>query len=207
MRIPLAFTFALLIAFVAAPGQERVGPKKPPTFAEAIELAKKAMEAEKPGAAIAALQAAIVDVQKKQRVAILEALPKPEGWTIEDQPANDADNALAAGLAAIGSSVTRRYVRGEDSMQVDVTANSPMVGMMSMLFNSPALVQADGGEIVKYGAHRAILKKAGDNRHELQLLMHDAHLIKVDASGLDADALFKVFDQAFVDRLEKPLGR
>jgi hypothetical protein len=151
MRIPLAFTFALLIAFVAAPGQERVGQKKPPTFAEALEL--------------------------------------------------------AAGLAAIGSSVTRRYVRGEDSIQVDVTANSPMVGMMSMLFNSPALVQADGGEIVKYGAHRAILKKAGDNRHELQLLMHDAHLIKVDASGLDADALFKVFDQAFVDRLEKPLGR
>jgi hypothetical protein len=207
MRIPIVFSSALLLAFAVAPGQERSGPKKPASFADAVEAAKKHVEADKLGAAIASLQAAIVDLQKKQRTAVLAALPKPEGWTIEDQPVNEGNDAWTPGLAGMGSTVTRRYSRGDDSIQVEVTANSPVVGMMSALFNSPALIEADGGEIVKYGAHRAILKKPGDNRQELQLLMHDAHLVKVDATGLDADALLKVFDQAFVDRLEKPLGR
>lgn len=200
------FSFGLLFAFAVVPGQERAGAKKPLAFAEAVEAAKKGVEAEKFGAAIGALQAAIVDLQKKQRTAVLAALPKPDGWTFEDQQAEQGNEMVAASLAAMGTTVTRRYSRGEHSMQVDITANSPMVGMMAALFNSPALVEADGGEIVKYGPHRAILKKVGD-RQELQLLMYDAHLIKVDASGLDADGLLKVFDQAFVDRLEKPLGR
>jgi hypothetical protein len=37
--------------------------------------------------------------------------------------------------------------------------------------------------------------------------MHDAHLIKVNSQGIDADDLLKIFDQAFIDRLEKPLGK
>jgi hypothetical protein len=206
MRKPLVLSFCLLFAFAVVPGQERAGAKKPLAFAEAVEAAKKAVEAEKFGAGIAGLQAAIVDLQKKQRVAVLAALPKPEGWTFEDPPVDESNAMVAASLAAIGTTVNRRYTRGEHSIQVEITANSPMVGMMAALFNSPALIESDGGELVKYGAHRAILKKTGE-RQELQLMMYDAHLIKVDATGLDGDGLLKVFDQAFVDRLEKPLGR
>lgn len=199
------FTVALLVPAVCA--QERSAPKKALTFPEAVEQAKKAVDSERLGAAITALQAAIRDLQKKQRVAVLGCLPKPEGWTIEDVAADESAEAFAMGMAAMGLTMTRHYRKGDHSITVEVTANSPLMQMLSMMFANPTLVAADGGEIVTYGAHKAMLKKSGDNGQELQILMHDTHLVKVDTQGVSADDLLKIFDQAFVDRLEKPLGK
>lgn len=207
MRTALT-TFALLFAAVTPSlAQERSAPKKPLTFAEAIEAAKKAAEADKLGAAIAALQAAIKDLQKKQRVAILAALPKPDGWQIEDPAVDEQAEALGVGLLGGGFSATRNYQKGDLSMSVEITANSPLIQMMTMMFTNPTLIQAEGGELVKYGQHKAILKKSGDNGQELTILMHETHLIKVTTTGVGADDLLKVFDQACIDRLEKPLGK
>jgi len=209
MRI-VPITLALA-ALVAAPtfAQKRVGPKKEPTFPEAVEQARKAFDSGDFGAAVSALQAAMQAVQKKQRVAILEALPKPAGWTFEDEAEQDqASNPFAAGMAVLGLNIQRKY-RVEDGskrMDVDITANSPMVQMMSMLFANPAMIQADGGELVEYGAHKAILKKQ-DEDLELTIVMHNKHIVKVDASGMSVDDLFAIFNQALVDRLEKPLGK
>lgn len=200
----------LVAAMWSAPAvvQQRAAQKKPPTFPEAIELATKALEGEQFGSAISALQGAIRDLQKKQRVAVLAGMPKPEGFEIQDQQVDDAAEELSAGIAAVGMTVHRNYRKGDDkSLSVEVTANSPMLQMMAMLFSNPALITADGGELVQYGAHKAILKKLGDNGQELQILMHDKHLIRVSAQGVSADDLLKIFDQAFVDRMEKPLGK
>ena len=107
MRIALA-TLAVVVSFLAlVPAQERSGPKKNPTFPEAIDAAKKAVDAEKLGAAIAALQAAIRDLQKKQRAMILAALPKPDGWQVEDPAADEQGADLAAGHFSGGFSFQR----------------------------------------------------------------------------------------------------
>lgn len=203
----LPFTLLTSILLLPAAAQERSGPKKNPTFPEAIEIAKKNVEQEKLGAAIAALQAAIKDLQKKQRALVLAALPKPEGWTFRDQEPDEQADQVAAGLLGVGHSTTRHYDKGDANISVEITANSPLMQMMTMLFNNPTLIEADGGELVKYGQHKAILKKSGDSGVELMLLMHDQHLIKISGQGIDADGLLKIFDQAFVDRLEKPLGK
>jgi hypothetical protein len=206
MRIrPIAFAVLAALVSVAA-AQERMAPKKALTFPEAIDAAKQAVATDNLGAAIAALQAAIKDLQKKQRTAILASLPRPDGWQVEDSAQDDPATELAASMGT-GYTVSRRYRQGERSMQVEVTANSPLIGMMTVLFSNPALIEADGGELVKYGAHKAILKRLGEQGHELSILMHDQHLLKVTAEGIGADDLLKVFDQACVDRLEKPLGK
>jgi hypothetical protein len=207
MRIaPFAFVLAASLAATAV-GQERVAPNKPPAFPEAVEQAKRAVEGEKYGAAIAALQAAILDLQKKQRAAVLAGMPKPAGFEVHDDEVDESAATFNAGLIA-GMSVTRHYRKGDDtSIDVEVTANSPVLQMLSMMFNNPAVITAEGGEVVKYGVHKAILKKSGDKGQELQILMHDKHLIKVTSQGLSADELLKVFDQSFVDRMEKPLGK
>ena len=203
--ITVAVLGSLLLSTLA---QERSGPKKPLAFAEAVEAAKKAVEADKLGAAIAALQAAVTDLQKKQRAAILAALPKPDGWQVEDQPVDEQAESLTAGMLGGAYAATRHYRQGEKNMHVEVTANSPVLQLgLAAVFNNPALIEADGGELVKYGQHKAILKKAGDHGQELSILMHDAHLIRITSEGITADDLLKVFDQACVDRLEKPLGK
>ncbi|MEO6593392.1 MAG: hypothetical protein ABIP94_01415 [Planctomycetota bacterium] len=207
MRIRTLAVLATLLFVPTLVAQERAAAKKVPTFAEAVEQAKKAAEAEKIGAAITALQAAIKDLQKKQRVAVLAALPKPDGWQVKDQAPDEQANELAAGFLGIGNTVASDYTKGEQSMRVEVNANSPMFQMLAMLFSNPAMIEADGGEVVKYGAHKAILKKNGDKGQELQILMHDMHLVKITTQGVGADELLKMFDQAFVDRLEKPLGK
>jgi hypothetical protein len=203
------FTF-LLATVLAAPGlaQKRSGPAKEPTFGEAVETARKAFDAQEHGAAVSALQAAIRAVQKLQRKAILEALPKPEGFTFEDQAQDETANPFAAGMAALGLTVQRRYQKGDDkSIDVEVTANSPMVQMLTMMIANPAVIKADGGELVEYGVHKAVLKKSGDSGHELTIVMHDKHIVKATCQGLSADELLAVVDQACVDRMEKPLGK
>lgn len=202
----LLLVLSTLLVLPAALPQERAGAKKVLTFPEAVDAAKKAVEAEKMGAAIAALQAAIKDLQKKQRVQILAALPKPDGWEIEDAN-DDTSNDIAIGLLGGHSAVSRTYRSGDKQITAEVTANSPLLQMMTMMFANPALVEADGGEIVKYGPHKAILKKSGESGQELTILMHDAHLVKASAQNVSGDDLLKIFDQATIDRLEKPLGK
>jgi hypothetical protein len=212
MEQPMRYLSRSLLASVLCLGatpllaQERAAPKKVLTFAEALDLAKKSAEAEKYGAAISALQAAIRELQSKQRLQVLDCLPKPEGWTVQDEEV-DKEAAALFGGQGFGAAIVRTYTNGDKQLRVEVMPNTPLVGMLSMMFNNPAILEAQGGEVVKYGAHKAILQKSGDSGHELQLLMHEAHLIKVSADGIDADAMLKIFDQATVDKLEKPLGK
>jgi hypothetical protein len=202
----LVSAFALAASLATVLGQERVTPQKPPTFPEAVDQAKRAADGEQYGAAIAALQAAIRDLQKKQRAVVLAGMLKAAGFEVQDDQVDENAAAFQAALIA-GMTVTRHYRKDDKSIDVEVTANSPVLQMLAMLFANPAAITAEGGEIVKYGAHKAILKKSGDNGQELQILMYDKHLIKVTSQGLSADELLKLFDQAFVDRMEKPLGK
>lgn len=201
----------LLSTLLAVPitAQKRAAATKEPTFPEAIEQAKKAYEATDFAAAVAALQAAIREVQKKQRAAVLVALPKPEGFTIRDDDApKDADNPFAAGLLALGMSLTRHYEGKDDkNLDVEVTANSPIVSMVSMMLTNPDVAKADGAEIVEYGQHKALLKADGDSGHELTIVLFNKHLVKVTARHMTTEEVLAVFDQATVDRLEKPLGK
>jgi len=193
---------------VSLPAQKRAGVKKEPTFPEAVETARKSVDAEEYGAAVTALQAAIRAVQKLQRASILAALPKPEGYTFKDNdPKDDEQNPFGTSLAALGLTLNRRYEKGDKSIDLEITANSPMVQMLSMMFANPAIVKADGGEIVEYGQHKAILKPNGEGAFEMTLLMHGKHIVKATSNGLTADELLAVIDQATVDRLEKPLGK
>ncbi len=207
-RLLLSILFAAAAAMPAV-AQKRSSAPKELTFTDALVAAQKAFEAGEFGGAISALQAAIRDVQKKQRLAVLAALPKPAAFTVkDDDPKDETANPFAAGLAALGSTITRHY-EGKDGkgMDVEVMANSPLVSMMSMMLSNPAIAKADGGELVEYGAHKALLKKNGDDGQELTIVMYDKHLVKVTTRSMNADELFAVFDQAAVDRLEKPLGK
>ena len=206
MRTPLLTI--LIGSLLALPGaaQKRAAAAKEATFPEAVEQAKKSFDAQEYGAAVTALQAAIRAVQKLQRTAILTALPKPEGFTVRDEepPKDDASNPFAM---TMGMVVLRHYDKGDGkSINVEIMANSPMAAMLAMMFANPSIVKADGGEIVEYGKHKALLKKNGETGQELTILLFDKHVVKATAESMTAEELLGVFDQAAVDRVEKALG-
>lgn len=207
MKSMLSGILAAVVLAVPVLAQKRAAATKEATFPEAVEQARKAFDSKEYGAAISALQAAIRAAQKLQRVAILAALPTPDGFAVRDEEVkDDAGLPFVATMAALGLNVTRHYEKGDTRIEVEVTANSPMVSMMSMMLANPSLVKADGGEIVEYGKHKALLKKNGDSGHELTILMFDKHVVKVTCEAMSADDLLVVFDQAAVDRLEQALG-
>jgi hypothetical protein len=208
MRTHLLGLLAATVLVLPGHAQKRAAATKEPSFPEAVETAKKAFDGKEYGAAISALQAAIRAAQKLQRVAVLAALPQPEGFQIRDEEVRDDDGqSFVASMAALGLTITRHYEQGDDKrIDVEVMANSPVVSMLAMMFANPALVKADGGEIVEYGKHKALLKKSGDNGYELTVLMFDKHVVKATCAAMTAEELLVVFDQAAIDRLEKALG-
>lgn len=205
MRIA-RFVSVLVFAVAAVIGQQRTAPKKPATLPEALENAKRAADGEQFGSAIAALQEAIKLLQKQQRAAVLAILPKLEGYEVQDDEIDENADALTGGMFVM-TAITRHYNKDDKHVNVEVTANSPMLGVIAAMFANPQIAKADGGELVQYGAHKAILKEGKDRDTELQIMMHDKHLIKVTAQGMTGDEVLKLFDQAFVDRMEKPLGK
>jgi hypothetical protein len=90
-----------------------------------------------------------------------------------------------------------------------VQADSPMVAMMLPMLTNPIAVQASHGELLSYdgGKQKAVLTKQGDDGKswKLQIVVDNAHLVEVDAQGVERATLLKVFDDAAVAKLAKEL--
>ena len=207
MRSLLCVPFFVALLSVPAFAQKRTAPAAEPTFPEATETAQKAFDSKEYGAAVTALQAAIRAVQKLQRVAILEALPKPAGFEVRDDELRNDDATMNAAVTFLGLQVTRHYTKGDKSVDVEVSANAPMAAMLAMMFANPAILKSEGGEMVEYGRHKAVLKKNGDTGQELTILLFDKHVVKATANGMTAEEVLAIVDQAMVDRVEKALGK
>jgi hypothetical protein len=93
--------------------------------------------------------------------------------------------------------------KGNASIGVTITADSPLVQMFSMWINNPSLLEP-GSELIKYGANNAVLKKQGDALQLLILIGSD--ICDVNVRGRNDEFLLKVFDQAAVDRLAAALA-
>jgi len=204
-RSLLALGLVALTTLSAA--QVRRGQEKQLDLPATLDAAKTAWNDGRYGRCMARLQDALGLVAAKRAEAIRASLPAaPEGFEIEpERNAAAAQNnpLLAAVTASAGNVVQRKYKesRGSARAEVSVTADSPMVGMMSAWLANPAMLGADG-EIVEYGAHKAVLRqKNGGRTLELQILIGGKHMVDVTLTGRDDEFLFGMFDQAAVDRL------
>jgi hypothetical protein len=195
--------------FLASAAQERVKPKGPADFAATLERAGKAWSEGSYGRCLEELNTCLELAFQKRSEAIRAALPAaPEGWTV---PATDARNSaqanpFAAAMAGtIGNVVEHEYrqTSGGATAHVTVTADSSLVPMLAMMFGNAALDPES--EEIKYGTHRALLKKQGE-RLILQILVSEAHVVEVRLSTTNEDFLFSLFDQAAVDRLAAALS-
>ncbi|MFT5292270.1 MAG: hypothetical protein ACI8QS_001271 [Planctomycetota bacterium] len=99
---------------------------------------------------------------------------------------------------SVGSIVTQSY-RGESgTLKVTIAADSPMVGMLSILFTNPAM-RRPGTEMIKYKECDAILKEEG-SAWSLQLLIEET-LIQGRFGKEDDEFALAMFSQAAVTKL------
>ena len=206
-RLALALVPVLAAAAVVASPQKRVSQQTPADFAGTLTAAQTAWSQGKYGACLESLKQATGLVMVKRVEVVLAALPKaPEGFEkVEDKRNQAQQNQMIAGMAAMVGSIIEQKYRGPHNIDVTVTANSPMVSMLSMGLSNPALLE-QGAELIEYGPHKAILKPIrGGNSRELTIIIDGKHLIQVQWGSSDEDALFAMWNQAAVDRVAATL--
>lgn len=203
--------FALLATLVltSAALQKRVQTAEAEDFPAIMKSASAAWEANDFGACVAHLKKATGLANEKRSEAIRAALPAaPAGWMLEPAKKNPAENAMAAALGGAIGNVTQANYReegGRGSISVSIMSDSPMIQMFNMWASNPAML-GENAELIEYEAHRAVLKKESSGL-SLQILIHKKHMCDVKVRGLDEDAMFKMFDQATIDKLAAILGK
>lgn len=131
-------------------------------------------------AARTALGEALQFLTQRAATALGASLPGPlPGWKADDVEENVAQMSLLGG----GIQASRKYEKETGgSVELQATADSPLVGQMAVLLGNPALAGAMG-KLVRVGGQRAI--QTSDQ--ELQLLIDNRILLTVsgDASMED----------------------
>lgn len=206
---PLAL-LALCASALALP-QTRAKKAEAKDMPTVLAQAKEHFDAGRYAACMTDLKTCVGLTQKRWTEAIRAAMPAaPEGWTKVEPEEEQEDNAQAQAMLAslsigVGTQVEQIYSKDAQRVSVTVTADSPMISMMGMMFSNPALLGANK-ELIEYGSHRAVLDTSNARRLDLQILISDKHLVQVTCPESE-DFLFALFDQTAVDGLAAALGK
>ncbi len=208
MKRKTVYALALLCTLPLLSQKRRQKPT-PKDFPTSLRLATQAWNENRFGACIQHLDRARVLAMRSLRKSLLALMPPaPEGWKKKEAKKERDGDDLALQAMGLGSLAGIEQVYegpGGKRGKITIQANSPLIKMFAGFIQ---MAQFDkNSEIIEYESHKAIFKKEGERRFSLQILLWSKHLIQVEWPAMDEDAFFKIFDQAFVDRIAKALGR
>ena len=206
MQSQSLIALALVAALPLGLAQERVKKKGAADFAAVHQSLGESWKAGQYGKSVDLARELLAIANTKRSAVVMAAMPAaPEGWTVESEEQSAQENAMAAAIAAgMGTTIQRRYSNesGEGSLELTVTADSPLAQMVQMWLTNPQMLGEDA-ELVKYGTSQAVLRKDGDSWN-LQMLIDD-DLVEATLYGQSDDFLLGFLDQAAVDKLAAAL--
>ncbi len=171
-----------------------------------MDAARRAYESGERRVAIQALQFAVTQIEEQITAEQLKVLPDPlPGWSAE------APTAQAGGLAAMiaGTNLTRAYRKDDSDAQVriSVTADSPLMSMMSILMSTPMLMQADpGSSAYSYSGFRGLLQNDEAGNTKISLMIGTRIMLQIEGSnGADRAALEAYLGAMDLNALEQAL--
>ena len=181
-----------------------IAPASADEITDQLNTARKAYESGELRSAVQTLQFAVASIQEKINLSLLELLPEPlDGWNA-DEP-----QAQSGGMAAMiaGTNLSRRYYR-DDGAEVDIsiTADSPLLSMMTMMLSNPMLMQTDPGtRVYTHGGQRGMIKHEKDSDvWEISLMIGGKIMIQVTGRGIkdqqDVEAYLEAIDLAAIDK-------
>jgi hypothetical protein len=171
-----------------------------------IDAGRRAYEAGEARVAMQALQFAIAEIETQLRQQQLQLLPEPlPGWSAEDAVSESA--GLAAMIAGTNLSRSYRNDTTGASVQITVTADSPLLAMMGMMMSSPMLMQANpGSSPFLHGSYRGMIEQNEDGTTKLSLMVGTRILVQIEGEGgADRQALEAYLQALDLPNLEKAL--
>ena len=131
-------------------------------------------------------------LQKMDAAENQKLLPAPlEGWQVTQ--GDNGGQAMMSMLGGGGTSMQATYTKGQESIEIQILANSPMISMMSMAISNPALMASDPNTSpYRYKRNKGMKKKDGNNT-EVTLLISGQIMIKLTGSQLSDDAVLEQY--------------
>jgi hypothetical protein len=151
-----------------------------------INEALKAYQNHDTQTAIAALDAATNLLRQSRADALKKLLPAPPpGWTA------DAAQSTAVSVAMLGGGVTasRAYHNGDQRVEVQIVADSPMLQTVAALFSSP-LGAIGGMRTVVIGGRRM---SYNDTDHSYTTLVADKVILRIEGETGTLEPTLKSF--------------
>lgn len=147
-----------------------------------IQEALAAYEKKDYSTALAALDAAANLIRQSKSEGWKSVLPEPlPGWEAEEAQAT----AMSAAMMGGGTSIVREYRKGDETVEISIFGDSPMVQAMAMMF-SGAVSGPDSRLVIIDG--RKVNYSKNDNSY--QTLVANKVLVKVEGSeGVDDKTL------------------
>ncbi len=133
------------------------------------------------------------------------------------------DNSSSGGMNFVGGgmAISRKYVGKVTSnyAEINIVANSPLIGSLSMFMNNPMLLGASGNQkSIRFGTRRAILKTESEDVYddngnsksmpvfEVQMPVNQT-LITLKGNGFENETAFMAFANKFeFEKIIKAIG-
>lgn len=166
---------------------------------EQLAAARAAYDKGELRGAVQALQFAVTKIQEQMTAKLRQLLPEPlPGWRA-DEPQSQTAGILTA---LTGTNLSRRYYNEDDGAEVElgIMADSPMMGMLTMMFASPFLMQASPGtSAFTQQGYRGLLEHAQDSDEwEAKVMVGSRTFLQLTGRGLADKAPL----QAYLDALD-----
>jgi len=146
---------------------------------EAISAASKHYKAGELSQAIAQLDYASTLIRQEKGELVKQAFPPaPAGWRAEDAQSEVAAAAMFGG----GITASRNYYNDNQSIEMQLMMDSPMLQAFSMMLSNPSMIAMSGGKLVKIQGLQAVQKLEGD-RLELQFVTPAGAMVTVSGDN------------------------
>jgi len=133
-------------------------------------------------------------VNKENATLLTETL---EGW--EAKEVKTSSMAMAGG----GTMMSREYSRDKETMKIEITANSPLLGMMSMMMKNPMLMSNNPDmKAYRYKRQKGMIEMK-HGRMETKLLLAGQILVSLTLKDRDKDRLKDKGKETTVQFLDK----
>ena len=174
---------------------------------EQLDTARKAYDSGDLRVAIDTLNFAVAKIRELETARLLVLLPEPlPGWQAD--PAQSETAGLASMIA--GVNLTRRYFRQDGSeVTLNLTADSPLLPMLTMFLTSPFMMQADPtAKPYAFKGQRGLIKhdpKSSD--YEVTLMIGNRILVQGKGTGLpDGAAVQQYVESLDLTAIQKAFG-
>jgi hypothetical protein len=105
-----------------------------------------------------------------------------------------------------GTNLSRAYRRQDGAhLEINLTANSPFLSMMTMMLSNPMMIQSDpNSRLYSYAGRHGVIRHDKDNGSlEINLVGSGNLLIRITGTGItkaDAEAYLQAMDLAAVEK-------